>query len=57
MIHDKKCRQSIDYHHRKWLPNWPGLWNILIASLQRGKTPTPMSVLDMMQNNLMVRFQ
>ena len=33
-----------------------GLQTPLTASLQRGKTPT-MSVLDMTQNNLMVRLQ
>ena len=34
-----------------------GLRNTLTASLQRGKTPSPMSVLDITPNNLMVRFQ
>ena len=33
-----------------------GLWNILIVSLQRGKT-FPMFVLIMASNNLMLRFQ
>ena len=34
-----------------------GLQNTLTASLQRGKTCPPISVLDMTLNNLMVRFQ
>ena len=38
-------------------PRWLGLSNTLTASLQRDKTPTPASVLDMTLNNLMVMFQ
>ena len=37
------------------LPSRLGLKNTLTTPLQRGKTP-PMSVLNMTQNNLMVRF-
>ena len=40
-------------------PKWPsqlGLQNTLTASQQRGKT-LPMSVLDMILNNLMLRLQ
>ena len=39
------------------LPSWLGLKNTLTASLQRGETPLPTSVLDMTLNNLIVRFE
>ena len=39
------------------LPSQLLLKNTPTASLQGGKTPSPMSVLDMTENNLMVRFQ
>ena len=40
-----------------FLPSRLELQNTPTASLQRGKTPTPTSVLDMTLNNQMVKFQ
>ena len=51
-----KWFQVLLYNSNDTLPSRLGLWNILTAALQRGKT-TSMSVLDIILNNLMVRFQ